>query len=76
MATHPSVLAWRILRDRGAWRATARGVEKSDTTERRSLSAVRLPLPFEQEVRPAGASTTRKQIPPSLLLSSLSSTSI
>ena len=33
MATHPSVLAWRILRDRGAWRATARGVEKSRTRQ-------------------------------------------
>ena len=33
MATHLSVLAWRILRDRGAWRATARGVEKSRTRQ-------------------------------------------
>ena len=30
MATHSSVLAWRILMDRGAWRATDQGV----TTER------------------------------------------
>ena len=34
MATHYSILAWRIL-DRGAWQATVRGVSKKlDTTER------------------------------------------
>ena len=38
--------------------------KEPDTTERRSLSAVHLPLPFEQEVSPAGASTTEQQIPP------------
>ena len=26
MATHSSILAWRIPMDRGAWRATVRGV--------------------------------------------------
>ena len=31
MATHPSILAWRIRMDRGAWRATAQGVAKSRT---------------------------------------------
>ena len=29
MATHSSILAWRILMDRGTWRATVRGVPKS-----------------------------------------------
>ena len=29
MATHSSVLAWRIPMDRGAWRATEHGVTKS-----------------------------------------------
>ena len=29
MATHSSILAWRILRDRGAWWATVHGVSKS-----------------------------------------------
>ena len=29
MATHSSVLAWRIPLDRGAWRATVHGVTKS-----------------------------------------------
>jgi len=28
MATHSSILAWRILMDRGAWRATDYGVAK------------------------------------------------
>ena len=31
MATHSSILAWRIPLDRGAWWATVRGVAKSPT---------------------------------------------
>ena len=31
MATHSSVLAWRIPRDRGAWRAAVYGVLQSRT---------------------------------------------
>ena len=31
MATHSSILAWRIPMDRGAWRATVLGVTKSQT---------------------------------------------
>ena len=31
MATHSSILAWRILVDRGSWRATVHGVIKSQT---------------------------------------------
>ena len=31
MATYSSILAWRILVDRGAWRATVHGVAKSRT---------------------------------------------
>ena len=33
MATHSSILAWRIPMDSGAWRATVCGIEESDTTE-------------------------------------------
>ena len=34
MATHSSSLVWRIPMDRGTWRATVHGVEKSqDMTE-------------------------------------------
>ena len=31
MATHSSILAWRLPMDRGAWRATAHGVANSQT---------------------------------------------
>ena len=31
VATHSSILAWRIPMDRGAWQATIRGVTKSRT---------------------------------------------
>ena len=31
MATHSNILAWRIPKDRGAWRATVHGVAKSQT---------------------------------------------
>ena len=31
MATHSSILAWKIPMDRGAWRATVQGVVKSRT---------------------------------------------
>ena len=35
MATHSSILAWRIPRDRGAWQVIVHGVGKeSDMTER------------------------------------------
>ena len=31
MATHSSILAWRIPMDRGTWRATVHGVAQSQT---------------------------------------------
>ena len=33
MVTHSSVLAWKILMDRGAWQATVHGIAQSDMTE-------------------------------------------
>ena len=33
MATHSSILAWRISMDRGTWWAMAHGVAESDITE-------------------------------------------
>ena len=33
MATHSSILAWRIPTDRGAWQAMVHEVAESDTTE-------------------------------------------
>ena len=38
MATHSSILAWRIPMDRGAWRATIPGVAESDTAEQLALN--------------------------------------
>ena len=43
VATHSSILAWRIPLDRGAWRATVHGVTKSQTrlsTERPKKSSL------------------------------------
>ena len=33
MATHSSILAWRIPMDRGAWQATVHGIAELDMTE-------------------------------------------
>ena len=33
LATHSSIVAWRIHMDRGAWRATVHSLKESDTTE-------------------------------------------
>ena len=40
MATHSSILAWRILMDREAWRATVRGIAESDMTKRLSTAVI------------------------------------
>ena len=41
MATHFSILAWRIPTDRGTWWATVHGVAESDRTEATEHSRVR-----------------------------------
>ena len=38
MATHSSILAWRMPMDRGAWQAAVHGLTKLDTTERLSTA--------------------------------------
>ena len=38
IATHSSILAWRIPTDRGAWQATVHGVTKSQTLPQRGTS--------------------------------------
>ena len=38
MAAHSSILAWRILMDREAWRATVHGVTESNMTEQLSTA--------------------------------------
>ena len=38
VATHSSVLVWRIPMDRGAWQATAHGITESDKTEQLSTA--------------------------------------
>ena len=35
MATHSSIIAWKIPMDRGAWQATVHGVAESDTLSKR-----------------------------------------
>ena len=37
MATHSSILAWRIPMDRGAWRLQSMGLQRVDTTEQLSI---------------------------------------
>ena len=40
MATHSSILAWRIATDREVWQATVCGVTESDKTERLSTAGI------------------------------------
>ena len=48
MATHSSILAWRIPVDRGAWQATVHRIAESDMTERLSTTQHR-PLPSHEQ---------------------------
>ena len=54
MATHSSILAWRIPMDRRAWRATVRGVrwtgqtlQRINMTEQLSTHAQHIPIPIK-----------------------------
>ena len=49
MATHSSILAWRIPLNRRAWQATVHGVADSDMTERLSTAHGRFPLSQQRE---------------------------
>ena len=49
MATHSSILAWRILMDRGAWWATALGSQQSDR-----LNKVSADMPGYMGIEPEG----------------------
>ena len=47
MATHSSILAWKIPMDRGAWRATVHeGCKELDTTEQLSTAHSDKYIPF------------------------------
>ena len=46
MATHCSILAWRIPMDRGAWQATVQGVTESDMTEHLSTAQHKFVIAF------------------------------
>ena len=64
MATHSSILAWRIPMDRGAWWATAHGVAKSQTllsTEHTHVLALATEKTQKQQYHKA-RSTFRVQI--------------
>ena len=52
MATHSSILAWRILMDRGAWRATVHGVSKNRTrlSDQAQFPGEKLPHVLNQRV--------------------------
>ena len=60
MATHSSILAWRIPMVRGAWWATVHGVTESDTTERLSTAQQCLHLDLNPLL---GNSVTTHQVP-------------
>ena len=44
MATYSSILAWRILMNRGGWQASPWSCEESDMTERLSTAQLRLTM--------------------------------
>ena len=59
MASHSSTLAWRIPRDRGAWRATVHRVAKSPTQVRLSMKQRQTHRRREQTVVAKGLGAER-----------------
>ena len=49
MATHSSILVWRIPMDKGAWQATVHGVTESDVTKHSTFSSSSL-LEFRDSI--------------------------
>ena len=47
MATHSSILAWKIPMDKGAWPATVHGIGQWNTAERLSTAQHKLTLGWE-----------------------------
>ena len=58
MATHSSVLAWRISMDRGSWLAIVYRVAESDTTERLSTASIYLINTFSTKNAPGSVLST------------------
>ena len=58
MATHSSILAWRISMDRGAWLATVHGVAESDMTEQLSKASIYLINIFSTKSAPGSVLST------------------
>ena len=52
MATHSSILAWRVPVDRGAWRATVHGAAKSWTRLKQlSTHVCKIPLDITKSIQ-------------------------
>ena len=51
MATHSSILAWKIPMDIGAWQATVHAVAELDTTEQLSLHSISCRKSHQREIK-------------------------
>ena len=74
MATHSSILAWRIPMDRGAWRTAVQGVTKSQTrltTERLSTAQQNFWFLEEPPTKEEGTTFLRLTTAPNTVISIL-----
>ena len=63
MATHSSILTWRIPMDRGAWWATVHGVAQSQILLKRLSTCLRdSSLSFQKELLPGMLTTQEVEI--------------